>query len=187
VHHLNAATRVFRYLRGTTSTCLIFGSQSPDPKSIDVTAYTDANWGNDKQTGKSTSGDVIRFNGDIINWYSKRQKSVAQSSAESEYMALAEIIKEILWYRSWIYEVLGRRICCAIKCDNTAAVTLSENDSIHNRSKHIGIRYHFIRDVVSKGRVRISWVGTKQQQADILTKALGTKPFTEQRDSLLLC
>jgi hypothetical protein len=185
VHHLEAAKQVFRYLNSTILTCLIFGSSKPKPEMISVTAYSDANWGGDKETGKSTSGCAIRFNGDIINWFSKKQKSVAQSSADSEYMALAETIKETIWFRSWIYEVLGERICCTIKCDNQAAIRLSDNDSIHDRSKHIGLRYPLVRDNVQKGRIRIGWVGSQEQQADILTKALGTKVFIRLRDILL--
>ena len=186
VHHIQAATHVFRYLKRTTAACLIFGLQSFDPKFIDVTAYSDANWGSDLETGKSNSGGLVRFNGDIISWHSKRQKSVAQSSAESEYMALAETVKEVLWYRSWVYEIFGHYIRCTIRCDNTAAIQLSQNDSIHNRSKHINIRYHLVRDTVKKGRIDITWVGTREQQADILTKALGPSLFTEQCDRLLL-
>jgi hypothetical protein len=186
-HHYDAAVRVFRYLRGTSAACLIFGGSKPNSKLIEITAYTDANWGSDKQTGKSVSGGLIRFNGDLINWFSKRQKSVAQSSAESEYMALAETIKEVLWYRSIVFEIAGQRICATIKCDNQAAIKLSANDSIHDRSKHINIRYHFIRDVVNKKRVRIEWIDTKNQQADILTKALTRGLFIDQRNMLLLC
>lgn len=186
-HHMQAAIQVFRYLKRTTAACLIFGlHQSFNPKSINVTAYSDANWGSDLETGKSNSGGLIRFNGDIIGWHSKRQKSVAQSSAESEYMALAETVKEALWYRSWVYEIFNHYICCTIKCDNTAAIQLSQNDSIHNRSKHISIRYHLVRDTVKKGRINIMWVGTREQQADVLTKALGPSLFTEQCDRLLL-
>jgi hypothetical protein len=187
VHHMKAVIHVFRYLRRTTAASLIFGLTSyPNPNHVCVTAFSDANWGSDIETGKSNSGGLVRFNGDVISWYSKRQKSVAQSSAESEYMALAEITKEVLWYRSWIEEVFGHRITCTIKCDNTAAIYLSQNDSIHCRSKHINIRYHLVRDNVKKGRVRIYWVSTQDQEADVLTKALGPKPFTEQCDRLLL-
>jgi hypothetical protein len=153
---------------------------------INVTAYSDANWGSDQQSGKSVSGGLIKFNGDIISWHSRRQKSVAQSSAESEYMALAETVKEVLWYRSWIYEVFNLFICGVIKCDNMASIYLSKNDSIHNRSKHINIRYHLIRDNVRKGRIRVNWVSTHEQEADLLTKALGPKLFTRQTDTLLL-
>ena len=101
-------------------------------------------------------------------------------------MALAEIVKEVLWYRFWIYEVFNQHICCTIKCDNTAAIQISKNDSIHNRSKHINIRYHLVRDNLHKGRIRITWVSTHEQEADILTKALGPKTFTGQCDRLLL-
>ena len=187
IHHMHAATRVFRYLSGTKKASLIFGLQSNnDYKLFNITAYSDANWGSDQQSGKSVSGGLIKFNGDIISWYSKRQKSVAQSSAESEYMALAEAVKETLWYRSWIYEIFDLRICSTIKCDNTAAMQLSKNDSIHNRSKHINIRYHLIRDNIRKNRINIVWVSTHEQEADILTKALGPKLFIEQFDRLLL-
>jgi transposase InsO family protein len=187
IHHMHAATRVFRYLSGTKAASLTFGLQlNTDYKLINVIAYSDANWGSDQQTGKSNSGGLIKFNGDIISWHSKRQKSVAQSSAESEYMALAETVKETLWYRSWIYEIFNLRICSVIKCDNTATIHLSKNDSIHSRSKHINIRYHLIRDNLRKGRIRIVWVSTHEQEADLLTKALGPKLFTEQSDRLLL-
>ena len=101
-------------------------------------------------------------------------------------MALAETVKETLWYRSWIYEIFNLRICSTIKCDNTAAMQLSKNDSIHNRSKHINIRYHLIRDNIRKNRINIAWVSTHEQEADILTKALGPKLFIEQFDRLLL-
>ena len=187
VHHMQAATHVFRYLKRTTAACLIFGlHQSSDLTSVDVTAYSDANWGSDLETGKSNSGGLVRFNGDVISWHSKRQKSVAQSSAESEYMALAETVKEVLWYRSWVYEIFGRYINCNVKCDNTAAIQLSQNDAIHNRSKHINIRYHLVRDNVKKERIRLTWVPTREQEADLLTKALGPNLFTEQCDRLLL-
>ena len=73
-----------------------------------------------------------------------------------------------------------------VRCDNIAAIQLSQNDSIHNRSKHISIRYHLVRDKVKKGRIHITWVPTREQEADLLTKALGPSLFTEQCDRLLL-
>jgi transposase InsO family protein len=186
VHQLEAAKQVFKYLRDTSSTKLIFGQSNTDPDEVNITAYSDANWGGDQETGKSTTGCLIRFNGDIINWLSRRQKSVAQSSAESEYMALAETVKEVLWYRSWIHEVFNQWICGTVKCDNQAAIKLSDNDTIHDRSKHIHLRYHFIRDEVLKQHIQINWVCSQEQQADILTKALGTKVFVRLRNLLLV-
>jgi hypothetical protein len=121
-----------------------------------------------------------------MNWVCKKQTSVAMSSAEAEYIAVAEAVKEALWYRSWIFEVFDRNICGHIHCDNTAAIALSSNDSIHERSKHIALRHHFIRDEVGKRHVAISWISTTKQQADILTKALDKTLFERFRDKLLI-
>lgn len=120
-----------------------------------------------------------------MNWVSKKQKSVAMSSAEAEYIAIAEAVKEVLWYRSWIIEVLKQYVTGTIHCDNQAAITLTANDTIHERSKHIRLRYHFIRDEVQKKHITMSWVRSAKQQADILTKALDTGTFTRLRSKLL--
>jgi transposase InsO family protein len=185
-HHMAAAIRVFKYLNYKPDVSLIFGLNPPtDPKQITVTGYTDANWANDIEKGKSISGGLIRFNGDVINWYSKQQKSVALSTMESEYMAMSSIVCEALWYRFWVSEVFNQTITCSIKCDNESAIKLAHSDVIHQRSKHINIRYHHVRDNVKKGRVNIEWVGTDEQQADMLTKALGPGTFKVQCDKLM--
>lgn len=121
-----------------------------------------------------------------MNWLSKKQSSVAMSSAEAEYIAAGEATKELLWYRSWISEVLFEYIKGTIHCDNQAAITLTQNDTIHERSKHIRLRYHFIRDEIKKNHVEIDWVKSAQQQADILTKPLEPGIFTRLRDKLLV-
>lgn len=186
IHQLEAARRVLQYIHDTPELCLIFGQVGYNsfvaPK---IEAYCDSDWSGDKQDGKSTSGCVIRFNGDVMNWVSKKQKSVAMSSAEAEYIAIAEAVKEVLWYRSWIIEVLKQYVTGTIHCDNQAAITLTANDTIHERSKHIRLRYHFIRDEVQKKHITMSWVRSAKQQADILTKALDTGTFTRLRSKLL--
>jgi len=121
-----------------------------------------------------------------MNWVCKKQSSVAMSSAEAEYIALAEAVKEALWYRSWITEVFEKEICVHIHCDNTAAIALSSNDTIHERSKHIALRHHFIRDETAKRHVAISWIATTKQQADILTKALDRGLFEKFRSKLMM-
>jgi ribonuclease HI len=188
VHHFEAAQRVLRYVRDTAELCLTFGQHSHYLFSPKLQAYCDADWGGDKQDGKSTSGCVIRFNGDVMNWLSKKQTSVAMSSAEAEYIAIAEAVKEVLWYRSWIIEVLNQYVCAVIICDNEAAITLTKNDTIHERSKHIRLRYHFIRDEVKKKHIKIEWVKSAKQQADILTKAMENSKasFIRLRSKLLV-
>jgi len=122
----------------------------------------------------------------VMNWVSKRQSSVALSSTEAEYVAAGEAVKEALWYRSWIFEVFQAYICAKIHCDNTSAIKLSLNDSYHDKSKHIGLRHHFIRDEISKGHVDIQWVATEKQQADILTKPVDRYIFERLRDKLMI-
>jgi hypothetical protein len=182
-HHQIAANRVLRYLRDTATHCMIFGQFKFGTELI---AFSDADWGGDQATGKSTSGCVIRFNGDVISWLSKKQKSVAQSSAEAEYMALADSTKEVLWYRQWIMEVLGTPIMGLIYGDNRASLQLSKNDTIHERSKHINIRYHLVRDEAEKSTIYLAWTSTSEMQADIMTKPLDPGVFTRFRNMMLI-
>ena len=112
--------------------------------------------------------------------------AVALSSTEAEYVAAGEAVKEALWYRSWIFEVFQAYICAKIHCDNTSAIKLSLNASYHDKSKHIGLRHHFIRDEISKGHVDIQWVATEKQQADILTKPVDRYIFERLRDKLMI-
>lgn len=188
--HWVAAKRVLRYLRGTSDYCLVFG-QGQQVTSVTrgneptVDIYTDADWAGDTSDSKSTSGCLVRFNGDVINWLSKKQHSVAMSSTEAEYMALAESVKEALWYRSWIQEVFGKEIRSTIHCDNQSAIKLSDNDFIHDKSKHIRLRYHFLRDEVAEKTVVVKYVCTAEQQADILTKSLERVIFARLRDVLM--
>jgi hypothetical protein len=148
--------------------------------------YTDASWGNDRADRKSTTGTVIRFNGNVISWLSKKQDAVAISSTEAEYYALSTATQEALWYRTWIKEVFDRNITVTIYSDNQSAIAISKNDTIHSRSKHIDIRCHFIRDHVKQKHVVVTWIPTKSQQADLLTKMLTTNQFQQLRSTLLV-
>jgi hypothetical protein len=115
---------------------------------------------------------IVQFNGDTIKWVSRKQKCVALSSLESEYIALGDGVKEAKWCQSWINEVLHHQIAAIMLCDNRAAICLTKVDAVHDRSKHIDIRYHFIRDEMNKKNIEVKWVSTKSQLGDILTKCL---------------
>jgi hypothetical protein len=186
-HHLEAAKHILRYLKGTTSLGLSFGSNNitNSPQFFSLVAYSDANWGGDLDGRKSTTGTIIKFNGDVISWLSKKQQTVALSSAEAEYMALSATTCELLWYQMWIQEVFNIKLIGSIYCDNQAAIHLSSNDGIHGRSKHIDIRHHFIRDHVRNKTIVVKYVNTKEQQADLLTKMLGTSLFVPFREQLM--
>jgi ribonuclease HI len=182
-HHMQAATHVLRYLAGTPNLGLSFAKSSDSNAGIQI--YTDSSWGNDKEDRKSTTGIVVRLNGCVIGWLSKKQSTVATSTTEAEYMALGEATREALWYRTWVSEVLGKNTAPIIYSDSQSALALSKNDTYHSRTKHIDITHHFLRDHIKQKRVRIAWISTKDQQADLLTKMLDTKQFVALRTLLL--
>jgi hypothetical protein len=164
--------RVFRYLAGTKSLGLLFGRGSSSLGTT-VTAYADADWGSDHVDRKSITGWVAMLNGDPVSWASKKQKVVSQSSCEAELYAEAAAINEIKWLHGLLKE-LGVSVLEAptLLGDNQSTQELSKNGVKSERTKHIDIKYHFITDEVSKGNVRLQWVSTKDQLADVLTKAL---------------
>jgi hypothetical protein len=182
-HNLKAAKQCLRYLSGTTNYGMTFSSNKSTLHSI--VAYTDASWGNDLADRKSTTGTIIKYNGNIISWLSKKQSTVATSTTEAEYMALGAAVKETLWYQHWIKEVFNVETIPVVYGDNQSAICLSKNDSNHQRTKHIDIAHHFLRDHVYNQRINIQWISTDKQQADLLTKALDIKQFTKLRDQLV--
>jgi hypothetical protein len=183
---LQQAYRVLKYLKGTSNLGLEFKLHG-SPTDINPEIFTDASWGNDLETRRSTSGMLVKFNGNVVCWSTKKQKTVAKSSTESEYMAASEAACEAIWLRTWLKEVFNQEICIKMFCDNQSAIALSKNDTFHQRTKHIDIAYHFIREKVDANQIKIEFVPTKEQQADILTKNLnGGTVFKSQRDRLMV-
>jgi hypothetical protein len=126
------------------------------------------------------TGYVFLLAGGAISWQSKKQKTVALSSTEAEYMAAAQSTKEALWWRSTI-QGLGYSIDqpTPLYCDNQGAIALAKNPEHHNRTKHIDIQYHFIRERVADHSVRLVFVGSEDMIADALTKALDPQPYSK--------
>lgn len=196
-HHWKAAIRVLRYLRHNADYVATFGLNRSTNGTIpliaadirrgtsSIQAYSDADWAGCKATRRSTSGGIIRFNGDIISWISKRQKTVALSTAEAEYIALTETAKEIRWLQQWIQEMFGMNIKGIIKCDNRAAILLGGADTIHERTKHFDLKLHFIREQITMGNIALEWVESAQQHADLLTKVLPPTTFLRLRDEIM--
>jgi len=180
-HHLAAAKRVMRYLGQTSHFSLVFGSNKIDTGNSGITAFSDSDWAECRDTRRSTSGGLILLNGDIVHWFSRRQKSVSSSSAEAEYVALFETGKEILWFRNWIMEVFDKwsQGATLIKEDNQAAIELASNPNMMSqRVKHIDLRYHFLRELVAENKLKLMWIQSKDQLADILTKPLNGAMFS---------
>ncbi|GJW85634.1 retrovirus-related pol polyprotein from transposon TNT 1-94 [Tanacetum coccineum] len=166
--YLNVVKRIFQYLKRTVNWGLWYLKYS----SIALTAFADADHAGCQDTRCSTSGS-IQFLGDrLVSWSSKRQKSAAISSTEAEYIAMSGCCAQILWIRSQLtdYGLGFNKI--PMYCDNKSAIALCCNNVQHSKSKHIDIRFHFIKEHVENGVIELYFVNTEYQLADIFTKAL---------------
>ncbi|GKC66714.1 hypothetical protein Tco_1099312 [Tanacetum coccineum] len=164
--HLIGVKRIFRYLKGTPS----LGLWYPKCSGFDLKGYLDSDYANIDR--KSTSGACQLLGGKLVCWSAKKQQSVAMSSAEAEYVAAAGCYANILWMKSQLtnYDIIYEKV--PIFCDNTSAIAISNNPVLHSRTKHIDIRYHFIRDHILKGDNELHFIPTQYQLDDIFTKPL---------------
>lgn len=194
--HMLAAERVFRYLAGTKEVGLIFGSRNGDTVGdsrgrraqvqVDVCAFADADWANDKGDRKSVSGWVAKLNGDPVSWSSKKQRVVALSTCEAELYAEAAAIQEVLWLRGLMEELgLHTQTGSIVYGDNQSTLAVSENGVKGERTKHVDVKYHFVTETVERGAVKLRWIPTTQQQADLFTKALAAPSFEVLRKQLM--
>ncbi|GJW63215.1 hypothetical protein Tco_0115099 [Tanacetum coccineum] len=136
-------------------------------------AFADADHAGCQDTRRSTSGSIQLLGDRLVSWSSKRQKSAAISSTEAEYIALSGCCAQVLWMRSQLTDYGFGFNKIPMYCDNKSAIALCCNNVQHSRSKHIDIRFHFIKEHVENGVIELYFVNTEYQLADIFTKALG--------------
>ncbi|GKF55289.1 hypothetical protein Tco_0165629, partial [Tanacetum coccineum] len=141
-------------------------------KAVDPSHYRDADFAGCQDTRRSTSGSIQLLGDRLISWSTKRQKSVAISSTEAEYIALFGCCAQILWMRSQLTDYGFSFNKIPMYYDNKSAIALCCNNVQHSRSKHIDIIYHFIKEHVENGVIKLYFVITEYQLADIFTKAL---------------
>lgn len=169
VTHWQAAKRVLRYLAGTINFSLYFhkGGQ------LNLTAFADADWANDPNDRRSYTGFVVKLGNNVINWESRKQRCVALSSTEAEYLAITDVCKDICFIRSFLSEIIPKLYQVTIFNDNQSAQKLLLiKEYCHKRTKHIDIRYHFVKDLVQNGYVKVKYLQTESMVADVLTKPL---------------
>uniref|UniRef100_A0ACD5W3B3 Uncharacterized protein n=1 Tax=Avena sativa TaxID=4498 RepID=A0ACD5W3B3_AVESA len=181
--HLALVKRILRYLRGTTAHGLHLHRSS----TLDLLAYSDADWAGCPDTRRSTSGYAIFLGDALISWSSKRQPTVSRSSAEAEYRAVANVVAESCWLRQLLGELhVHLQKATVVYCNNISSVYMAANPMHHRRTKHIELDIHFVREKVALGELRVLHVPTSQQFADVMTKGLPTSAFEEFRSSLCI-
>lgn len=165
--HWKAAKRVLRYLKNTENRGLTYQKSNES-----LAGYSDADWAANVDDRRSYTGYAFTFAGAAINWISRKQKTVAMSTAEAEYVALSEATKEAIHLRRFLFEVLGTVEATTIFCDNQSAGLMAKNPVFHERTKHIAIKYHFVREVIESKDIIVKYLPTEEMPADVLTKGL---------------
>ena len=151
---------------------------------FELVGYSDSDWAGDKVDRKSTSGACQFIGRSLVSWSSKKQNSTALSTAEAEYISAASCCAQLLWMRQTLKDYDVSLGTVPLLCDNESAIKIANNPVQHNRTKHIDIRHHFLRDHVANGDIALTHVGTMDQLADIFTKPLDEARFVALRREL---
>ena len=168
----NAAKRIIRYLKGTIDFKLKFSSTGKSG----LTGYVDADWAGDPSDRKSTSGHLFLFKDGLISWTTRKQSTVTLSSTEAEYVAASQAGQEVIWLRQFLEDLDQiQKESTPIYEDNQGCIALAQTERINPRTKHIDVRYHFLRDLQEQGQMDLRYCPTEEMLADILTKPLPAK------------
>ncbi|CAH1432412.1 unnamed protein product [Lactuca virosa] len=173
VSHMTAAKQILRYLKGSKS----LGLWYPAGNDFSLQAFTDADHAGCRLDRKSTSGGCQFLGGRLVSWSSRKQSCVSLSTAEAEYVVAASCCSQVLWMKTKLIDYGYRMQRIPIYCDSESAIVISHNPIHHSKTKHIELRYHFIKDHILKGNIELIFVHTHEEIADVFTKALdSTKP-----------
>ncbi|RVX15883.1 Retrovirus-related Pol polyprotein from transposon TNT 1-94 [Vitis vinifera] len=179
--HMTAVIRILRYLKMTPGKGLFF--QRTTKKEIEI--FSDADWAGSVTDRRSTSGYCSFVWGNLVTWRSKKQSVVARSSAEAEFRAMAQGICEGIWLNRLLEELrVPLKHPMVLYCDNQAAISIAKNPVHHDRTKHVEIDQHFIKEKIEEGVFKVSYTPTNCQTADILTKALARVNFEDLTEKL---
>ena len=183
--HWMAVLRIFKYLKGTLNYCLEYVKTGNLSEDLTLRVYSDSDYAGCKQTSRSTSGYCAMIGSNTVSWSSTRQKLVTMSSAEAEYVALTDAAKEVVWARRFLKNlgIVFKRPTEVLE-DNQSAIALVKSAGSHKRTKHIAVRYHWIRELQSKNIVDVKYLPTGEMIADTFTKGLGNLLFEKHRSAL---
>ena len=176
--HLAIAKSVLRYLKGTTNYSLNYVKSKND---LELTGYSDSDWGSSPDR-RSISGYCFKLNTEsaLISWRSCKQRVVALSTCEAEYLSLTESCKDALFLRQILSDLTNNELTpVTLHTDNQGSLALAKNPVHHKRTKHISIRYHFIRHQVTYGVIKLLYIPTSDNIADLFTKPLPKPKFVQ--------
>lgn len=176
--HMLAVKRILRYVQGT----LGFGIQYRRDGEERLVGFVDSDYAGDEDDRKSTSGYTFMIGGGAVSWSSKKQPIVTLSTTEAEYVAAANGATQAIWLRNVLEEIgFNQENGTVLFCDNSSTIKLSKNPVLHGRSKHIHVRYHFLRELVNEGVIALEYCTTQEQLSDIMTKPVKLEVFEKLR------
>lgn len=166
--HWNAVKRVMRYLKGTIDKGLVYNG-----KSSEILGFCDADWASDIDSRRSTTGYVFVHQGAAISWGTRRQRTIALSTTEAEFMAIVAAIQESIWLKRLEKEVVAdAEKSMVLYCDNKSAIHIATNNSFSSRTKHVDIKAKFISEAAKNDKITLKYIETNNMLADILTKGV---------------
>lgn len=182
--HMDAVERILRYLKSTPGKGILFSNHGH----LKVEGYTDADWAGSADNRRSTSGYLTFVGGNLVTWRSKKQPVVARSSAEAEFRGMAFGLCELLWLKNLLKELgFGQNEAMKLHCDNTSAIEIAHNPVQHDRTKHVEIDRHFIKEKLEAGIITFPFVRSEHQLADVLTKAVAGSVLDDSIVKLGMC
>lgn len=177
----NEVKRVMKYLKLTKTLKLQLGEKDAE-NNLEI--YADADWAGDDRDRKSTSGFIIKLYSSSISWSSKKQSTVSLSSTEAEYISLCEACQELQWIRQLMKDFNEQSAKITVYEDNQSTLKMLDNEGVKTRSKHIDVKYHYIRELKKKKEVIFEYCPSDRMQADIMTKPLGFIKIQRLRESI---
>nr|GFA89879.1 retrovirus-related Pol polyprotein from transposon TNT 1-94 [Tanacetum cinerariifolium] len=175
-NHWEAVKWILKYLKAIVDVGLVYGRDQG--KHVDVDSFVDADYAKDPDKGRSIIGYVFMVHGCVVSWKATLQHVVALSTTEAEYMVLTEVVKESIWLQGLLIELGINLRSVVVSCDNQGVIHLLKNEMFHERTKHINVRYHFIREIVESKEIEMAKIGTKDNTSDTFTKA-AQDPFSK--------
>jgi hypothetical protein len=181
--HWAAVKHIMRYVAGTVDYGLCYRIKGKGGDQVQLLGFSDSDFAGDVDDRKSTTGVLYCLGDSPITWHSSKQKVVAPSTCEAEYVAAGSGACQGVWLARLLKELVGSELRAPVlKVDNKSAIDLSKNPVHHDRSKHIEVKYHYIRECVEGGKIVLEQISTRDQLADIMTKPLGRVLFQELHD-----